>query len=340
GHTRRALHRRSTRLSRAAAMTASRLSTHPASAGVAPYAALIALATMPEPARLPLAGGRSGTTVRVHPLCTGEILLPPRAFDRPSGAFARTRGKVRHLPRSRWQWVPVPAFLVEHPGAGLILVDTGMHASVAIDPRISLGRRQPRSLPVRVRTEQALPAQLRARAVAPEQIKLVVMTHLHHDHASGIGQFPNATFVVTSLEWQIACRGGFRQGYRRAHFDHPFDWRTVDYAAAGTSGHGSFNRAVDLFGDGSVRLLFTPGHTRGHQSVLLRLTDGDLLLTGDAAYTQRTIDENLVPIFCVDEHLYRRSLREIRDHVANRPGALVICGHDGQRWPQLEPIYA
>ncbi|MDX6708126.1 MAG: N-acyl homoserine lactone hydrolase [Solirubrobacteraceae bacterium] len=300
----------------------------------------MAVATEPEPARLPLAGGRNGATVRVHPLCTGEILLPPRAFDRPTGAFAKTRGKGRHLPRSRWRWAPVPAFLVEHPSAGPILVDSGLHASVAIDPRISLGRRQPRSLPVRVRAEQALPAQLRARGVGPEEIATVVMTHLHHDHASGIPQFPNAMFVVTCLEWRIACNGGFRQGYRHAHFDHPYDWRTVDYAAPETGGHGSFNRAVDLFGDGTVRLLFTPGHTRGHQSVLLRLNKGELLLTGDAAYTQRTIDDGLVPIFCADQHLYRRSLREIQDHVASRPGAVVICGHDAERWPQLQPVYA
>jgi N-acyl homoserine lactone hydrolase len=298
------------------------------------------VAVQPEPAHLPLAGGRSGATVRVHPLGTGEILLPPLAFDRPAGPFARTRGKGLHVPRRRWQWAPVPAFLVEHPGAGPILVDSGLHASVGLDPRISLGRRQPRRLPVRTSAERALPAQLRERGIDPRQIAVVVMTHLHHDHASGIAQFPNATFVVTSLEWRIACAGGDRQGYRHAHFDLPLDWRTVDYAARAAGRHGSFNRALDLFGDGSVRLLFTPGHTRGHQSVLLRLAGRDLLLTGDAVYTRRTIDEGLVPIYCADEHLYRRSLREIQDHVAGNPGAVVICGHDAERWAQLQPVYA
>lgn len=321
-------------------MAASRLAGRPTDdAASAPYAHPMAVATEPEPARLPLAGGRSGATVRVHPLRTGEILLPPHAFDRPSGAFAKTRGKGLHIPRSRWQWAPVPAFLVEHPGAGQILVDSGLHASVAIDPRISLGRRQPRRLPVRLSAERALPAQLRDRGIDAQQIAVVVMTHLHHDHASGIAQFPNATFVVTSLEWRIACAGGDKQGYRHAHFDHPLDWRTVDYAARGTGGHGSFNRALDLFGDGSVRLLFTPGHTRGHQSVLLRLAGRDLLLTGDAVYTQRTIDEGLVPIYCADQHLYRRSLGEIQGNVASHPGDLVICGHDAEQWPQLQPVY-
>jgi len=59
--------------------------------------------TKPAPARLPLPGGRSGATVRVHPLGTGEILLPPLAFDRPTGRAGKLRGMGLHVPRSRWQ---------------------------------------------------------------------------------------------------------------------------------------------------------------------------------------------------------------------------------------------
>jgi len=82
-----------------------------------------------------------------------------------------------------------------------------------------------------------------------------------------------------------------------------------------------------------------PATHAGHQSVLLRLAGRDLLLTGDAVYTQRTIDEGLVPIYCADQHLYRRSLGEIQGNVASHPGDLVICGHDAEQWPQLQPVY-
>ena len=91
----------------------------------------------------------------------------------------------------------------------------------------------------------------------------------------------------------------------------------------------SFGHAIDLFGDGSVRLLSTPGHTKGHMSVLLRLRSGrELLLTGDAAYSRATIEQELVPLFCDDVHRYRRSLREIRRYLEQTPSALVVCGHD------------
>jgi glyoxylase-like metal-dependent hydrolase (beta-lactamase superfamily II) len=300
----------------------------------------MAPATVPEPVRLPLPGGSSGATVRVRPLRCGEVLLPPRALDRPRGPFARLRGMDPMRPRSRWSWVPVPVFLVEHPTAGALLVDTGFHASVEDDPRTSLGRRQAWILPARMGREESAPARLRALGIEPEQIRLVVMTHLHNDHASGAAQFAHATFVVDGVEWRAACDGGFPQGYRREHFDQPFDWRVLDYAAPDVRAHAAFERSIDLFGDGSVRLLSTPGHTLGHQSILLALADRELLLTADAAYTRRTIDESLVPIFVADERLYLRSLAAVRDHVRQAPGTVVICGHDAERWESLEPVYA
>jgi glyoxylase-like metal-dependent hydrolase (beta-lactamase superfamily II) len=98
---------------------------------------------------------------------------------------------------------------------------------------------------------------------------------------------------------------------------------------------------IDLFGDGSVRLVSTPGHTLGHQSVVLRLEGRDALLTGDAAYLRRTIDEDegVDPLLMHDEHLYRRSLKEIKRFVEREPEALVITGHDRETWPQLDSVY-
>jgi len=298
----------------------------------------VTVTTQPQPVVLPLPGGSPGATVRVRPLRCGEVLLPPRALERPRGALWQLRGIGLTTPRSRWSWVPVPVFLVEHPTAGRMLVDTGFHATVEGDPRTSLGRRQAWLLPARMGPDESAPARLRTLGVDPDEIGLIVMTHLHNDHASGAAQFPHATFVVDAVEWRAAGKGGFAQGYRHEHYDQPFDWRTVDYGTA--SSHGAFERAIDLFGDGSVRLLSTPGHTLGHQSLLLALDGRELLLTADAAYTRRTIDEELVPIFFEDEQLYVRSLAQIREHVRADPGAPVICGHDAQRWPRLDAVYS
>ena len=264
--------------------------------------------------------------------------MPPRALDRPAGRLKQHKALLGTR-RSTWIWLPVPVFLVEHPTAGRLLVDTGFHASVQDRARSSLGRRQSWVLPAREAPGESAPEHLRARGIDPDDIATILMTHLHNDHASGTIQFPKATFVVDGVEWTAACEGGFAEGYRRDHYDQPLDWRTVSYDAAPP--HATFERTLDLFGDGSIRLLSTPGHTRGHQSILLRLReDRELLLTADAAYTRRAIDDDLLPIFMFGgEDNYRRSLATIRAYAEQHPEAIIICGHDAERWPQLEPSY-
>jgi N-acyl homoserine lactone hydrolase len=294
----------------------------------------------PRPAQLPLPGGREGATVRLHPLLSGEMRAPPGLFDKPSGRFVRLRGLEVGRSRRNWIWVPIPVFLLEHPGAGPVLVDTGLHPSVAIDPAQNLGRIGNLIYNVRMEPEQALHAQLRARSVDPAGIRVVVMTHLHTDHASGVSEFPDATFVVDRREWDSAIEPrGLARGYRAKQFDFGFDWRAIDYSAAEVDSYATFGGSVDLFGDGSVRLLSTPGHTLGHQSVLLRLRGREALLCGDAAYMRRTIEDDVQPLLAHDEHLFRRSLREIRRFVQQTPGLVVVPGHDADEWPKLEPVY-
>jgi glyoxylase-like metal-dependent hydrolase (beta-lactamase superfamily II) len=300
------------------------------------------VAAEPKPFVHALVGGQEGATVRVRPLLAAEILTPePGFYDRPSGPLPLAMARVFASRRSRWRHTPIPAFLIDHPTAGPVLVDTGLHASVATDPADNLGALGARMYAIRMRPEQAIPAQLEALGIDPHAVKTVVMTHLHYDHASGVSQFPQATFVVSRAEWEAAAKGGTFQGYRPRQFDHALDWRTIDYDdAAPVGSFAAFGRSVDLFADGSIRLVYTPGHTVGHQSVIVRLHDRELLLTGDAAYRRTTIDPGETPLLIADEHLYARSLNEIRQYVALTPTAEVICGHDPDSWPQLSEVYS
>lgn len=298
----------------------------------------MSVSAQPMPAQLPLPGGQAGATVRLHPLLSGEILAPPGLLERPGGRFATLRALRRA--RDEWVWLPVPAFLIEHPGAGAIVVDTGLHPSVALDRTQNFGRLGARAYEFRMQPEQAVAAQLRERGVDPAAVAYVVMTHLHTDHASGVSELPGATFVLDQREWDSAiARNGLLRGYRRAQFDYAFDWRTIDYDAPEVDSFASFGHSVDLLGDGSVRLVSTPGHTAGHQSVLLRLPDREALLTGDAAYERRAIDRDIRPLLFQDEHRFWRSLNEIRRYVKSTPGALVVPGHDREEWPRLAAVY-
>jgi N-acyl homoserine lactone hydrolase len=300
----------------------------------------MAPATHPRRASLPLPGGSEGAGVVVTPMRTGEVLAPPRFWQRPSGPLATLRGIGILTPRSKWVWVPVPCFLVEHPTVGPFLVDTGLPAAARESVRKAYGIRESLAYKVRMEEGAALTERLAARDLDPLSIGVVVMTHMHYDHTGAVEAFPSATFVVDELEWEAAIRGGFRHGYRRRLFDRGYEWRTIDFGSPQVDSFASFGRTVDLFGDGSVRLLSTPGHTKGHMSVLVRLRSGrELLLAGDAAYSRRTIDEELLPTFVDDQHRYMRSLREIRRYLELTPSALVICGHDPDSWPQVRERY-
>ncbi len=298
------------------------------------------LATEPKPADLPLPGGRAGATVRLHPILTGELRAPSAFTDRPNGRLALPKIAAQFLgPRGGWQWLPVPAFLVEHPSAGALVIDTGLHPSCANDVSGNMGRAARFVYLPRMEHDQALRVQLPARGVELADVRVVIMTHLHVDHASAVSEFPGATFLVDRREWAAAAAGGFRDGYHHRQFDHAFDWRSVDYESEPVESFAGFARSFDVFGDGSVRLVSTPGHTPGHQSVVLRCAHGEVLVVGDAAYTEAELRGEARPLLVGDGHLHRRSLREIADYRRQTPDALLIPGHDPGFWPTLDTEY-
>jgi len=293
-----------------------------------------------QPAKLPLPGGREGATVRLHPLMTGEMPGPPQWFEFEGGRMARLHAYGLFADRDEFLRIPVPAFLVEHPSAGAILIDTGLHPSVAIDPKQNFGRLlgwNYRGL--KMTAQDAAPAQLRARGLEAADVRFVLMTHMHVDHASAISEFPNATFVLSKQEWDAMIDGKVTEGYVKRQFDYAFDYRTVDFESTETESFASFGRSFDLFGDGSVRAVFTPGHTHGHMSFVLRLREREVLVAADAIYTGRTLNENILPFVMADEHHFRRSLKEIQRFREQTPGALIIPGHDWDSFMKLDRVY-
>jgi N-acyl homoserine lactone hydrolase len=297
-------------------------------------------AAEPRPAELPLSGGRKDAKVRLHPLLTATTKGPPAWFLREDGRLAKLKAFGFRVPRDAWLTAPVVAFLVEHPGAGPVLIDTGFHASVAVSPRSNLGRVTSFLYKdIDMRPEQSVEAQLRDKDIRAADVRAVIMTHLHPDHASAIVDFPESTFLLSDAEWEAAAEGSIRDGYVKSQFDHGFDYRLLDFDSDEANSFSGFARSLDVFGDGSVRVVFTPGHSLGHLSVVLQTESGEVLVAGDAIFMQRTLDEDRLPALVPDEHLFRRSLREIRQYRKETPDALIIPGHDWEAWQKLRPLY-
>ena len=300
----------------------------------------MATAAEPRPASLPLPGGSDGAVVKLHPLLCARMVGPPALFHREEGRLAPLRAMGVGVPKDEWTELPIISFLLEHPSAGPVLIDTGFHPSVAVDSSQAMGRLGGLLFKdVRMETEDAVPGQLRRRGIDPAEVATVVMTHLHSDHASGISEFPGATFVLSSAEWAAASEGGQLDGYLKRQYDHAFDYRLLDFEGPDADSFASFGRSADVFGDGSVRMVFTPGHTHGHCSVIVRVAGREVLLVGDAAYTMKTIEESHLPFKMADEHRFRRSLKEIQRYVAQTPDAVVVPGHDMHAWRLLDSVY-
>jgi N-acyl homoserine lactone hydrolase len=294
-----------------------------------------------KPLHQPLGGGNQGATVTVEPIIAGRVSWPALMLEAPRSRFLQLK-LLRALFSRKGRWdLPCPAFLVRHPSAGNVLVDTGLHPSVATDPRQNFGSLAVRVAPPALGPGEDVPAQLRARGVHPRDVHTVVMTHLHFDHASGISEFPDAVFVIAEQEWLAATTGRAPalNGYRHAHYDFVFDYRTLDYDRAGIDSYASFGRTFDLFGDGSVRLAYTPGHSAGHQSVICRLRERDFLIAGDAIYTQRQLDAGPLPPRPYDAHRFRRSLQELKLFKRQYPEAVICPGHDPAFYAELGERY-
>ncbi len=296
----------------------------------------------PKPLHEPLAGGTPGATVTVEPIVAGHVTWPRTMMERPGGRFETLKLLRALLSGNPAATVPCPVFLIRHPSAGAILVDTGLHPSIATDGKENFGGLGTRFGNPALAVGEDAPAQLRKRGVDPGEIPIVVMTHMHIDHTSAISEFPGSTFVLSETEWHAAATGPrpLLGGYRRAHYHYAFEYRTVDFDRGGIDSYATFGRTFDLFGDGSIRLAYTPGHSAGHMSVIARLRERDFVIGGDATYTQAQLDgEAPLAPRPFDAHNYRRSLQELKLFRREFPGAIVTPGHDPEFFAKLSARY-
>ncbi|WP_202924499.1 AttM family quorum-quenching N-acyl homoserine lactonase [Photorhabdus bodei] len=221
--------------------------------------------------------------------------------------------------------IPIPFFLLTHPN-GHTLIDGGNAAEAATDPKGYWGTITKAYWPV-MREDEGCVAQVKKLGIDPADIRYVVQSHLHLDHTGAIGRFPNATHIVQRREYEYAYTPDWFSagGYIRKDFDRPgLKWEFLD---------GERNDMFDVYGDGTLKTVFTPGHSPGHQSLLVTLPNsGNLLLTIDAAYTLDHWEERALPGFLTSTTETVRSVQKLR-HLAKRTNAIVVTGHDPDAWP-------
>jgi len=155
--------------------------------------------------------------------------------------------------------------------------------------------------------------------VTPDQIKYVGISHYHGDHTGQLPAFPKATLLIGQGDWDAVNAPKPAQGVNAPAFAH---WAT------GGSKYEALSLDKDVFGDGTVVILRTPGHTPGHSSLLIRLKEtGTVLLSGDLAHFQENYETNGVPSFNTDRAQTIASLDRFKK-IAAALKATVIIQHD------------
>lgn len=201
---------------------------------------------------------------------------------------------------------PVPAYLIE-TGEQRILVDTGLHPDACVDAASFYGSPETMGL-FELELDEPLHEQ-----VDLDTVTMVVLTHLHWDHAGGLSLLPpSIPIVIQRREW---AAGRDRAAVER-NFLFPRDYAVDEGRLILVDGDH------DLLGDGSVELLLTPGHTPGHQSVRV----GNLVIGADVVHYAAGLDDRRLPAFGDDLEEQGRSAERLR--VLRDAGMTVMPGHD------------
>ncbi|MBA2392411.1 MAG: N-acyl homoserine lactonase family protein [Ktedonobacterales bacterium] len=261
--------------------------------------------------------------MRLHVIQTGSVRLKTAWPEGKGHGLARN---LHALLDPAWtDPLPIYAWVIEHP-EGVIVIDTGETAQVsqpgyfpAWPPTFRLAVRET------VTEAQEIGPQLRLLGIAPDDVRWVVLTHLHTDHAGGLHHFPRTHMMVTRVEYQQATgRSGKSRGYLPQHWPSWFAPTLIDFADQPI---GPFPTSYPLTQAGDVILVPTPGHSVGHLSLFLREDNRTIAFAGDLSYTQDLMLRQKIDGVSLDERAAHQSLQRMLTYVQSTP-TVYLPSHD------------
>ncbi len=238
--------------------------------------------------------------VRLYPLQCGMVRALDLDVFSDGGEY---KGQQREL--------AVSCFLIRHPN-GDLLWDTGLPDSLAKEPDgVTNG-------PFHVSVNKTLASQLNELGVVAAELDYLAISHSHFDHAGNANDYASSTWVSDPAERQwMFSEDSKERGAPIETYSALKDARTLDVSVD-----------LDLFGDGSVMVVRTPGHTPGHLALLVKLANsGALLLSGDLYHLRESREHRRVPRFNIDREQTLASMDKF-EALASASDARVIVQHD------------
>ncbi len=269
--------------------------------------------------------------MRIHAIQTGTVLVRPR--QRQGVGHGQRRLLNTMLDREWTEPLPILAFAIEHP-EGVIVVDTGESARAGEPGYFPWWHPYYRfSLRLYVTPEQEIGPQLRRVGIEPVDVRQVVLTHLHTDHAGGLHHFPGTEVTASRTELELAS--GFRgraRGYLNNRWPKDVRFKPVDLQE---TPFGPFPASLPLTETGDVVAVPLHGHTPGQIGLVVVEDESVVLIAGDSSYTQQLMLEGAVDGVAPDEDVARTTIERIHALARSRPTVYLVA-HDPDSAARLE----
>jgi N-acyl homoserine lactone hydrolase len=226
----------------------------------------------------------------------------------------------------RTEPIQIYAHVLRHPTHGLFMVDTGVSKRLVQDPAgVGVGWVVRQFSPIKkMQIRQDTLSIINSESIP---LKGIFLTHLHLDHISGMPDVPEDIPIYTGP----GEAGGkkfenvFVQGMEDRFFEGRSEIQEFQFTR---DPDGKLDGVVDIFGDGSLFAILTPGHTAGHLSFVVRTPNGPVLLTGDACHTRWGWENGVEPgSYTFDRESEQRSLRALKALSERHPQMVVRLGH-------------